>query len=175
MDADHAPGYGKTPEDIIGRCHQALRVVTSSFILEPTLRIELRSDLLGCRKVILRSIEGNHRHAVPDVGGIARKEAVGQIHGLLQDVSEDGPGHFLASFGEAASVDFLGIRPQSAASGRSEEIPGLDVHSLALPADGERENESNELGKREFPIAGKVLGRLFAIGTDFFGNEVEKS
>jgi hypothetical protein len=175
MDADDTPGYGKTPENIIGRGNQTLRVVTSSFILETALRIELVSDLLRCRKVVFGAIEGNDRHGLPDMGGIARIQAVGQIHCFLQDVSEDGPGHFLASLREPAAMHFLGIGPQSATPGRSEEIPGFDVHPLALSAGRKREYESDELGERQLPVTGKILDRLSRSIIDFFGNEVEKS
>jgi len=175
MDTDDSPGYGKTPEDIIGGCHQTLRVMAPSLILESTVGIELLADLLGCRKVVFGAINGNNRHAVPEIGGITRKEAVSKLHGLLQDVSEDGPGDFLASLGKAASVDLLGIRPQSATPGRSEEIPGFDVHSLALSARHNREDEGDELWKGQFPTADKVLGRLSEIRGDLSGDDVKKS
>lgn len=175
MDADHAPGYGKTPKHIVGGRHQALRVVTSSLMLEPAAGIEFRPDLAGCRKVILRAIESHHRHAVPQIAGVSRVEAVGKLHGLLQDVPEGSPGDLPASQGERTAVDLPGIGPKTASPGRSEKIPGLDVDSLALPARHQRKNEGDELGKGEFAVSGEVFGRLFGVGVNLFWDEIEKS
>jgi hypothetical protein len=148
--------------------------VTSSFILETALRIELCSDLLGCRKVVFGAIEGNNRHPVPDGSGITRKETIGQIDCPFQNVSKDSPGKLLTGFGKSTAVDFLGIRPQSATPGRSEEITRFNIHSLALPAGHKREDESNDSGKGEFPVARKILGRLSVVGVNIFGNEVKE-
>ncbi len=105
---------------------------------------------------------------MPGVGGVAGKEAIGQLHGFVQDVSKDGPGDLLSGFSETASVDLLSIYPQSAAPGISEEIPGLDVHSLALPACHNGENEGDELWEGKFAVASKVFGRLSEIRINFF-------
>lgn len=120
VDADHTSGYGKTPENIIGRRNQALRIVTPSFILKAALRIELGSDLPGCWKGVLRSIEGDDRHTVPDIGGIARKEALGKLERFHKDVPEEMVQETLASMGECAAVDLLGIGPKSASPGPLE-------------------------------------------------------
>lgn len=68
----------------------------------------------------------------------------------------------------------FGIGPQSAAKGIIEEIPRLDVNSLALPAGGEGENEGDELGERELSVAGKILLRLLELRINVFGYEIEK-
>jgi hypothetical protein len=82
VNTDHGPGYGKTPEDIIGGCHQAPRVMAPSLMLKSTVWIELLPDFLGCRKSVLGAINGNNRHAVPEIGEVPRKEAVGKLHGI---------------------------------------------------------------------------------------------
>jgi len=174
VDADHTPGYGKTPEDIIRRRNQTLRIVAPSFILKPALRIELGSNLLSCRKVVLRSIDGDDRHTVPDIGGIARKEAIGKLDRSLMDIPEESPGNLLASMGECAAVDLLGIGPKSASPGCPEEITGFNVHALALPAGNQREDKSDELGDREFALSGKIRAKSLGIRVDIFGDEVEK-
>lgn len=138
------------------------------------MRIELGSDLLGCRQVVPRSIEGDDRHAVPDIGGVARKEAVGKLDRFLKDVLKEGPGDFLASMGECATVDLLGIGPQSASPGRSKEITGFNVHSLALPAGNQREDEGVELGEGEFTASSEVRVRSLGIRGGRFGDEVKK-
>jgi hypothetical protein len=102
-------------------------------------------------------------------------EAVGELHGLLQDVSKDRPRDFPASFCEPASVNLLGIRPQSTASGGTEEISGFDVHPLTLAACHEREDERDELWQGQLPVAGKVVGGVFPVWVDLFGNEAKKS
>jgi hypothetical protein len=112
---------------------------------------------------------------VPDIGGIARKEAVGKLDRFLKDVSEDGPADFLASMSECAAVDLLSIGPESASPGHSEEITGFNVHSLAFPAGNQREDESDELGDREFAVSSKIRVRSPGIRIDRFGDEVEKS
>ena len=99
-------------------------------------------------------------------------ETVGQLHSLLQDIPEDRPGDFPASFGESAPVDRHCIRPHSTASCRTEEIPGLDVHPLALPACDERQDKRDESGQWQFPISGKVFGGLFEVGVELFGDEI---
>ena len=158
MDTDHTSGYGKTSEDIVGRCHQALGIVASSFILEATMGIELLSDLLCGRKIVLGAIEGNDRHPMPKIGRITGKEAVGQFDGLLQDVTKDGPGNLLASSTESASVHLLSIGPQSASPGTLEEFTRFDVHSLALSTGGKGENEGDELVEGKLSVAGEILG-----------------
>ena len=175
MDTDHAPGDGKAPEDIIGSGHQALGVMSSSFILKAALGIELLSNLPGCGKVVFGAIKGHNSHPLPDMVGIARVEAVGQLHGFLQDVPENSPGNLSSSLCEAAFVDFTGIGPQPTATGRPEEVPGFDVHSLALATGYKGENEGDELGKGQFPIACEILGCFFELRVDFLGDEVEKS
>jgi hypothetical protein len=122
MDTDHTPGDGKAPEHIVGGCNQALGKVPPAFMLETTMRIELFSDLLGCRKVVLGTIEGDNRDPMPKIGGVARLEAVGQLDGLLQNILEDSPGNLLASSRESASVCLLDIRPESATPGSFEEL-----------------------------------------------------
>jgi hypothetical protein len=158
MDGDHTPGHGKAPEHIIGRGNQALGIVPPAFILEATMRIELLSDLIRCRKVIFGTIKGDHRHPMPKMGGVARVEAIGQLDGLFQNILEDGPGNLLASSRESAAAHLLGIGPESAASGSFEELARLDIHSLALPGRYQGENEGNEFGKGKFPGASEVLG-----------------
>jgi hypothetical protein len=175
MDAHHTPGYREPPEDIIGRCHQALWIMPPSFTMETALGIELLTDLLGCRKVVFGAIEGNCRHSVPDIGGVTRIEAVRQLDSPRQHVPEEGPGDLPASLGECTAVNLLGIGPQSAPPGRSAEIPGLDVHPLALPARHERKDKGDELGKGEFPLSGKIPGRLSGIRVNLFGDEIKKS
>jgi hypothetical protein len=127
-------------------------------MLEATMRIELLSDLIRCRKVIFGTIKGDHRHPMPKMGGVARLEAIGQLDGLLQNVLEDGPGNLLAGSRESATVYVPGVRPESAASGSFEELARLDIHSLALPGRYQGENEGNEFGKGKFPGASEVLG-----------------
>ena len=158
MDTDHTPGHGKAPEHIVGCCNQALGIVPPAFMLEATMRIELLSDLIRCRKVIFGTIKGDHRHPMPKMGGVARLEAIGQLDGLLQNVLEDGPGNLLAGSRESATVYVPGVRPESAASGSFEELARLDIHSLALPGRYQGENEGNEFGKGKFPGASEVLG-----------------
>jgi hypothetical protein len=175
MDGDHTPGYGKAPEHIIGRGNQALGIVPPALILEATMRIELLSDLLGCRKVVFGAVKGDHRHPMPKMGGVARVEAIGQFDGLLQNVLEDGPGNLLAGSRESAAVYVPGVGPESAASGSFEELARLDIHSLALPGRHHGENEGNEFGKGKFPGAGKVPGGSFGFRINFFRDKVQKS
>ena len=68
----------------------------------------------------------------------------------------------------------FGIGPQSAAKGISEEIPRLDVNSLAFSAGSEGENEGNELGERKLAIAGKILWQSLVVVINFFGDKVQK-
>ena len=175
MDADHTPRYGKTSEDIVGCCHQALRVVASSLILKPALGIELRSEFFGCRKVILRSIEGDGRHAVPEIHGISRMEIIGELHSLLQHVPEDGPGDLPAGQGKCAAMDCPGIRPKTASPGCPEEISGLDVDSLALSAGHKRQDKSDEPGKGKLSVSGEIFRRMPGGRVNLFGNEIKKS
>jgi hypothetical protein len=72
-------------------------------------------------------------------------------------------------------VDLPGIGPKTASPGRSEEIPGLDVDSLALPAGHKRKNEGDELGKGEFAVSGEILGRLSGVWVNLFWDEIKKS
>lgn len=172
--AGHTPGHGKTPEDITGRRNRTLGIVTPSFILKAVSRIELGSDLPGCRKVVLRSIESDDRHAVPDMGGIARKEAVGKLDRFLEEIPKNGPGNFLASMGECAAADLLGVGPKSASPGRSEQIADLNVHAFAFPAGNQREDKGDEPGDREFALSGKIRGGSLGIRVDKFGDKIEK-
>jgi hypothetical protein len=174
MDIDHTPGHGKAPEHIVGRGNQTLGVVTFAFVVKATLRVELVSDLFCRRKIVLGTVEGNDRHRMPKIGGITGKKTVGQINGSSQDVTEDGPGNLLASTREPAAMHALSIGPESTAPGSLEKLSCLDVHTLALPTGGKRENEGNELGKGKLPIAGKILGGAFAFRINFSGDERKK-
>jgi len=49
MNTDHTPGQSKTPEHIVGRCNQTLRIMPFAFMLEATLRVEFFSNLF-CRR-----------------------------------------------------------------------------------------------------------------------------
>lgn len=175
MDAHHAPGYGKAPEDIIGGGNQALGKVTSALILETALRIKLRPNLICCGKVVLGAIESYDRHPMPQIGRIARIETIGEPHGFLQNLSKEGPGNLPPSLGESASVDFLGVRPQAVSPDSPEKLTRFDVHSLALSAPNKREDEDDEFRKGKLSVAGEILGGSFGFGINLFGDEVEKS
>lgn len=112
----------------------------------PTIMVGYGSDLRGCGKIVFGAVEGDDRHAMPNMGRTAGMETVCQLDGLLQDVSKDSPLDFPASFGESAPVNRFCIRPQSTAFCRTEEIPGLDVHPLALPASHKRQDKRDEFG-----------------------------
>jgi hypothetical protein len=175
MDAHDTSGDGKTPEDIIGRGNQALRIMTTSFMLEATFGIKLTSDLLCCRKVVLGAIESDDRHGMPQIRRMTRIEAVGQIHGTLQDVPEKGPANLFAGLSEAASMDLIGFGPKAASLGSSEEFTRFDVHSLALSTAYEREDKDDELGKGKLARPGEILSGLLGFGGNFFGDEAQKT
>lgn len=65
VDAFHAPGNREPSENIIRCGNPTMGEMTSTLVLEATLRIELSADLLGCRQCIDRTIEGVNRHSVP--------------------------------------------------------------------------------------------------------------
>jgi len=174
MDTDHSPGYGKAPEHIIGRCDQALGIVTFAFILEASLGIKFFTDLFCCGKVVLGAVESEDRHTMPKKRRVAWPEAVGQIHGFSQDITEDGPGNFLASMCESAAVDSLCIKPKSAPPGCLEKVTRFDVHPFALPAGGQGENERNQLREGKLAVAGKIRGRLFGSRINSCGDKMEK-
>lgn len=143
-------------------------------ILEATLGIKLFPDLFCRRKIIPGAIEGNGRHPMPKIGRITRMQAVGQINSFLQEIPEYGPGNFAPSSTESTAVHLFSFGPEPAASGSPEELARLDVHSLALPAGGKRENEGYELRERELSVACKILGRALALWIDFSRDETEK-
>lgn len=143
MNTHDASGDGKTPEDIIGRGNQALRIMTTSFMLEATFGIELTSHLVCCRKVVLRAIESDDRHGMPQIRRMTRIEAVGQLHGTLQDVPEKGPANLFAGLSEAAPMDLIGFGPKAASLGSPEEFTRFNVHSLALSTAYEREDKDD--------------------------------
>jgi hypothetical protein len=174
MDTDHTPGYRKAPEHIIGRCDQALGIVTSPFIFETTLRIKFFTDLFCCRKIVLGAIQGENRHPMPKERWVGRPDVVGQVHGLSQDITEDGPWNLLASMCESAAVDGLGIKPKSATPGSFEELTRFDVHPFAFPAGRQRENEGDELREGELAVAGKIRGKLFGARINISGDKIEK-
>ena len=72
-------------------------------------------------------------------------------------------------------MNLPGIRPKPAPPGRPEEISGLDIDSLALPARNKRKNEGDELGKWEFAVSSEIFGTLLGVRINLFGDEVEKS
>jgi hypothetical protein len=134
MDTDHTPGYRKASEYIIGCCDQTLGIMTFPFMLETALGIKFGPDRFCCRKVVLRSIEGENRHPMPQKRGIERPEAIGQSNRFSQDITEDSPWDLFASMGEAAAVDGFGIEPKSAAPCPFEELTRFNVYPSAFPA-----------------------------------------
>ena len=175
MDAHDTSGDGKTPEDIVGRGNQTVRIMTTSFMWESTFGIELMSYFLCCRQIILGAIEGDDRHRVPQIGGIPRIEAIGELNGLVQDVPENRPTDLLPSFGEAASMDLIGFGPQAASPGSLEEFPRFDVHSLALSTADEGQDKDDELGKGKLASAGEIADGSLGFGSNFFWNKVQKT
>ena len=136
-------------------------IVTFTLILEAALRIELIADLHGCGQRVDRTIKGINGHSMPQVGIIARPEAVSQGHGFVQDITENSPGYLLPSSRDPTAVDCFGIRPESTALRTLEELARFDVHSSALSAGGKEENEDNQLGEGELAVTRKVVCRLF--------------
>ncbi len=141
-------------------------------MLETAFGIKLSSHLLCCRKLILRAIESYDRHRVPQIRRIARREAIGELDGSLQDLSEKGPTNLCSSLGQAASMDLIGFGPQTASPGGLEEFTRFDVHSLALSAPQKREDKHNELGKGKLTSAGKIVGGSFDFGGNLFRDKV---
>jgi hypothetical protein len=101
--------------------------------LPAALGIELGSDLLCCRKVILGAIEGNNRHSMPNKGGVTRPQAVGQINGFSCDIAENRPWNLLASKGEPATMGGFGIGPKSATPSALEKVARLMSTPLLFP------------------------------------------
>jgi len=174
MNTDHCSGHGKTSEHIISRRDQTLGIVASALVLETTLRIEFLSVLRCCRKIVLGTIEGNDRHAMPKIGGISRPELVGQLHRILKDVLKDRPWNLLARFCEGATVDGFIFRPKSATLGAPEELTGLDVHSFALATGNKGEDKSDQLGKGKLTSASEIFDGLLDLRSHIFWNEIEK-
>jgi len=174
MDADHAPGHGKLPVYIIGRCDQALGIVASALMLEAALGIKGFAELLCCREVEFGAIKSINGHPMPKIGWIGRPEAVSQIDRFSQNVPEDGPGNFLASMGKSTPVDSLSIRPEPAAPSSFEELTRFDVHSRAFPAGHQGENEGDEPWEGKLPGAGKVRGGLLGSRVNIFGDKIQK-
>ena len=92
----------------------------------------------------------------------------------MEQVAEDGPGHFPPGFCESTAMDGIGIGPKSATPGALEKQTGFDVHSATFTTGNDGQNKCNELLEREFTIAGKMHCRLFFVRIDIFGNEVEE-
>jgi hypothetical protein len=111
---------------------------------------------------------------MPKEGWITWPQFVGQINGFLLDIAENSPRDLIAGKAYTATVDSLGIRPQSAALSIPEKLARFDVYSLALSAGGKRENKRDQLGKRELTVAGKVRGALPYLRINFSRDEVEK-
>lgn len=174
MDTDHTPRYRKASEHIIGRCHQALGIVTFPFILQTAFGIKFCPDLFCCRKVVLGPIEGENRHSMPNKGGIAGPEAVGQINGFSQDLTEDSPWNLLTSMCEAAAVDGLGIEPKSAAPCSLEELTRFNIYPFAFPAGTQGENERDQLWEGKLAVAGKIGGSLSCYRIEVSGDKIEK-
>lgn len=174
MDADDAPRYGKMPEDIVCGGNKTLRVMPFPFVVQSALGIELSPDLRGCRQRELGTVDGEHRHPMPKVGGVSRPEPVRQFDSLPENVSKDSPGKLLSCAGKSAAVDRFRLMPKAVASCGSEKLTRFGVHSLTLSTRGDGKNENDESRKREFSISGKVHVRLPVSRADISWNNVEK-
>ncbi|MBC7350607.1 MAG: hypothetical protein H5U05_11645 [Candidatus Aminicenantes bacterium] len=102
---------------------------------------------------------------------MTRIEAVGQLHGTLQDVPEKGPANFFPGLSEAAPMDLIGFGPKAASFGSPEEFTRFDVHSLALSTAYEREDKDDELGEGKLARPGEIFGGAFGIGGNLFGDK----
>jgi hypothetical protein len=91
VNTDYRSCQGNASKYIISGCDQTLWVVSFAFVIETTFGIELLSILLCCRQFVLGAVKSNDRHTMPKIGGIPWPELVGQPHGIIQNISEDGP------------------------------------------------------------------------------------
>ena len=106
---------------------------------------------------------------------MARIEALGQLHGTLQNLPKKDPTNLFPSLGEAASMDLIGFGPQAASLGSSEEFTRFDVHSFALSAAYKREDKDDELGKGKLASPGEIVGGAFRFGGNLFGDKAQKT
>jgi hypothetical protein len=107
---------------------------------------------------------------MPKEFGISRPQAIGQINSFLLNPVKNTPWDLIASKADAATVDGISIGPKSATLSTLEKLARFDVYSLALSAGGNRENERDQLGKRELAIAGKIRGVLFEFRINISGD-----
>lgn len=174
MDADDTPRYGKMPEDIICGGDKTLRVMPFPFVLQSAFGIEFSPDLRGCRQRELGTIDGEHRHPMPQVGGVVWPEPVRQFDSFAEDVSKNGPEELLSCARKPTAVNRFRLMPKTATPCGSEKLPRFGVHSLASSTGSDGKNENDESRKGKFSISGKIHVRLPIRGVDILGNNVEK-
>ncbi len=147
MNTDYRSGYGNASEDVIGCRDQTLGIVPFAFMIKAALWIELSSIFRCCGQVVLGAIDSYDRHSMPKIAGVPRPKFVGQIHGVIQDITKNDPWKLLARSAEGTAMNGLGLRPESAAACILEELTGFDVHPFVLAPGTKREDKCDQFLK----------------------------
>ena len=130
------------------------------------------ANLVGSRQRILRSVNGEDGHAVPEALVILWPMLPRQLNDTVENVFENPPVHLLSSLGDGSSAGRLSVGPHVTSTGHLEEQPTFDVDAFCVPAN-EMKNENQQPSEGQLALACEMLRILFWMRAYAAGKESE--